>query len=148
MNSEARASAPRMFYYRYSWIIVVFAVAYAYLATQAKESPSVVTNVIVGLFLAAIYIEWKTLRVSLDENSIQSRSLFHGRELRYSDIKSAGIVFVPKGGRSLRIVGRTGTVFKIDSSLSQFDTFAALVKKLVEDNGGVFEEPRWWGRRA
>lgn len=146
MNSEA--STPRTFYYRYSWIIAVLAVAYAYLATHVKESPSLFTDAIVGLCLTAIYTEWKTLRVSLNENSIQSRSLFHSRELRYSDIESAGIVLVPKGGRSLRIVGRTGTVFKIDSSLNRFDAFATCVKSRVEDNGGKFEEPRWLGRRA
>jgi hypothetical protein len=146
MNSEV--ITPRTFYYRFSWIVVVLGVAYAYLATHVKEPPSFFTNAIVGLFLAAIYIEWKTLRVSLNESSIQSRSLFHSREIRFLDIKSAGIVLAPKGGRCLRIVGRTGTVFKIDNSLNQFDTLSAFVKKLVEDSGGNYEEPKLLGRRT
>jgi hypothetical protein len=141
---NAAVSIPKTFKYRYSWTIVILAVVYTLLATHVKgPGPSLLTDVLVGLFLFAIYIEWKTLCVSLDESSIQSRSFFHRRELRYSDIKSVRLVVVAKGGgRSLKISGRNGSVFNVDDSLKDFYMFVALVKKLAEENGACFEEPK------
>jgi hypothetical protein len=135
------AYMPSEFYYRYSWIVLILAILYAVLAAYLKDqAPSIFVDSATGFLLAAVYIEWKTLCVSLNKGAIQSRSLFHSREILYSDINFVQLITIPMGGRNLKISSKHGKIFRIDDSLRDFDRFVARVMSIAKDNGASLEE--------
>ncbi len=139
------------FHYRFCWVVtplsiiyVVLSIGYGHFVKGEQQQFFVIANVTVCLLFAAIYVELKTHRVLLKKNSIQSKSLLHDREIPYRDIQTAGVFLDPlAGARTLKIVSKTGPELEVHESLKEFDAFVEILKLLVENSGGTFQEPQF-----
>ena len=151
MDIEHKTDGTRRTYrYRYSWIVIFLAIAFAALVAldsrQYNRSPSIPADSLVTIFLVVAYVYWKTFEVTLDGLVIHSGSFFYKKSFRISDITVVQYVSKVRHGPYLKVCGKIGVLLEIDSALNGFEDLVTQLKSLAEANGTKFERIKHFGQ--